>query len=122
MTNGIVNIGIIGAGMVAEEHITSGISMLDNARVTWVADINDKQLAKFKNGFNIPNATTNYREMLADKALDAVIICTPPRLHKQMYLDCLCAKKHTLVEKPFACTLADAEYLIQLARERNLLC
>lgn len=48
-------------------------------------------------------------EMLADRAIDAVWICSPNHLHAAQVAQCAAAGKHVLVEKPLATTRADAE-------------
>ena len=52
--------------------------------------------------------------------IDAVTICVPSGLHAQVAIDALRAGKHVLVEKPIALNLADADRMIQVAREEKL--
>ena len=62
-------------------------------------------------------ATTNYRELLANKSIDAIIIsATPETTHYPMAKECLQAGKHVLLEKPIALELSEADELISLAR------
>jgi len=62
----------------------------------------------------------DYDELLADDAVDAVIVATPPRTHHALVAAALRAGKHVLVEKPLAKTAAQARDLIELADERSL--
>src|SRR5580765_6197005 len=57
----------------------------------------------------IPRITTDWRELVSDPEIDAVIIGTPNALHAPQAIACLEAGKHVLVEKPMARTLAEAE-------------
>jgi predicted dehydrogenase len=57
----------------------------------------------------IPRITTDWRELVADSEVDAVIIGPPNALHAPQAIACLEAGKHVLVEKPMARTLAEAE-------------
>ena len=59
---------------------------------------------------------TDYRDMLASD-LDLVSICTPTALHCRFTVDALTAGKHVLLEKPIATTVADAEEMIEAARQ-----
>lgn len=64
---------------------------------------------------------TSVDAMLADPAVDVVLILTPPETHFPMASAALKAGKHVLVEKPFVPTAAQADALIALAREHNRL-
>lgn len=61
-----------------------------------------------------------WKDVLADPMIDAVVIATPDALHAAMGREALSAGKHALVEKPMAMTVADAEDLATLARDRHL--
>ena len=64
---------------------------------------------------------TDYREMLEDPDVDAVIIVTPSGLHANMAQDALDAGKHVLVEKPLAMSADDADSLIRKLKKSNML-
>ena len=59
-------------------------------------------------------------EILADPAVEAVVVATPPGSHFRLALAALEAGKHVLVEKPLAATFAEGEQLIARAEERSL--
>ena len=60
--------------------------------------------------------------LLADPAVDAVVVATPPRTHHRIVKAVLSAGKHVLVEKPLATTAEDARELVGLAGEQGLVC
>jgi scyllo-inositol 2-dehydrogenase (NADP+) len=60
-------------------------------------------------------------DVLHDKSVELVIVNTPNYTHLDYTRDALLAGKHVIVEKPFTVTTADANQLIQLAREKKLL-
>jgi D-galactose 1-dehydrogenase len=62
---------------------------------------------------------TDYREMLALADLDAVAICTPPRVRHAIARDALMAGKHVMLEKPPAATLSEIADLRALAQDRG---
>jgi predicted dehydrogenase len=97
----LFNFGIIGAGMIAEKHI-SGLQKTGNANIKWVARNDSTRLVEFQKKFNIPFGTYNYHEILADREVDAVVITSPPQFHYQMFMDAVAAGKHILLEKPAA--------------------
>ncbi len=57
--------------------------------------------------------------MLADAAIDLVVVNTPSITHFDYAKKALQAGKHVIVEKPFTATVAEAEELISLAKEKN---
>lgn len=106
------SIGIIGGGMIAEKHINS-ILKTNKAKLAWVADIKAEILDQLKEKYpQIESFTTDYKDILNDKQVDAVYICTPPPFHKPVFLDAINAGKHILVEKPLAMSLKDIDEMI----------
>jgi predicted dehydrogenase len=61
-----------------------------------------------------------YKEMLADKAIELVVVNTPSYTHYEYAKKSLQAGKHTIVEKPFTATVAEAEELLALAKKQNV--
>ncbi len=60
-----------------------------------------------------PRGYVDYRELLAEKEIDAVIIATPEHLHHRMLLDALAAGKHVYVEKPLAHTIEECQEIMK---------
>jgi predicted dehydrogenase len=108
--------GIIGAGMIAEKHIL-GLQKTGNATVKWVARENGSKLIEFQDKYAIPFGTTNYREILADAEVDAIIITAPPALHHQLFFDSVNAGKHILLEKPAAIKKEHLDAMVKLAAD-----
>ncbi len=71
-------------------------------------------------GFGIEKAESDYHNVLLDRSIDAVHICTPNAMHYSMTKDSLLAGKHVLCEKPLTTTVGEAAGLVSLARERKL--
>jgi predicted dehydrogenase len=114
------NIGIIGAGMVADMHLDA-IRKTKRANVLWLADVNKTTLAGKLKKYKVPSGSVDYRDVLNDDNVDAVIIATPPFLHFQMAVAAMRAGKHVLIEKPLAVNRLKMNYLVQKARKyKNL--
>ena len=109
-------IGVIGAGMIAEQHIRA-IAKTANLEVIWLAAATQASVEKIGCQYNIPNRTTNYHNILNDKQVDAVIITTPPNLHREMFEASIKAGKHVLLEKPAAMTLNEIDAMIELSKQ-----
>ena len=76
---------------------------------------NAERLALAKEAFAIPEAYTDWREMLDRVELDAVVVSTPNYLHAEQTLAALERGLHVLVEKPMALTHRDAQRMVQTA-------
>ncbi len=114
------NMGIIGTGWCG------GIRAVTSAANPYVdelhiAEIDPDRLAEVKAQTNPATATGDYRELLANESIDAIVVsATPETTHYPMAKESMLAGKHVFMEKPLALTLAEADELVALAAERNL--
>ncbi len=111
-------IGIIGLGDMANAHI-QGLSREANAVVAAICDVNPAALAEAGHRLGIPQERrySDYRLLIQDEEVDAVISVTPNAVHASIMLACLEAGKPFLSEKPFTMHAADAE-LVKEAYEQ----
>src|SRR5271169_3452520 len=116
-----INIGIIGTGWCG------GIRAEACSTSPWVnqlhiAEIKEDRLKEVADKTKPATATTDYRPLLANKDIDAIIIsATPETTHYPMAKESLQAGKHVFLEKPIALELWEADELISLARQKSLL-
>jgi predicted dehydrogenase len=111
-----LNIGIIGTGMIAEKHIQS-LQLIKEAKISWLADLDTKLLKRVLKKYRIPKGTNDYHQILEDKQVQAVYICTPPATHFRIFTECLLAGKHILLEKPASINEKDLQGMISLAEK-----
>ncbi len=100
--------GIVGCGLMGREfgsaaarwcHLTD---MECRPEIVSVCDVNPDMLTWFTDHFpSIEQSTSDYREMLANPAVDAVYCAVPHNLHERLFRDIIAAGKHLLGEKPF---------------------
>lgn len=109
MARARVRIGVIGTGIGAE-HIKA-IQQVPEAVVTAVCSARRERAEAVAAQYGVSSATTEYRDLLGSD-MDAVIITTPPALHRAMVVDAAAAGKHILCEKPLAVTLDDARLML----------
>jgi len=102
----MIKVGIIGAGIIAQEHVPA-FKKIDQIQVVGVSDIAEEKAKELADEFNV-KAFTDHRDLLKED-IDAVYILTPPNVHKQHVLDSLNAGKHIFCEKPLAHTIQDAK-------------
>ncbi|HEY8446372.1 MAG TPA: Gfo/Idh/MocA family oxidoreductase [Thermomicrobiales bacterium] len=112
---GTVRIGIIGAGHAAAMHVPA-LSHVPDAEIVALCSRRPDRAHFVAARFGIRNVVHDYRDLLRDPEVDAVIIATPPHLHHSMVLAALEARKHILCEKPLARTLAEARDMEKMAR------
>lgn len=97
----MLKIGIIGAGRIGKVHLESISYHVKNASVLAVADpfMNDETRA-FIEGFGVQKIYTDYKEILADPEIDAVLVCSSTDTHASISIEAIEAGKHVFCEKP----------------------
>ncbi|MBQ6021116.1 MAG: inositol 2-dehydrogenase [Clostridia bacterium] len=97
----MIKIGIIGAGRIGKVHLESISYRVPNAVVKAVADpfMNDETKA-FIEGFGVKEIYTDYKKILADPEIDAVLICSSTDTHASISIEAIGAGKHVFCEKP----------------------
>lgn len=93
------NIGIIGAGSISVEHLDA-YAKNNDCKVIAIADLNLDLAKKRAEDYKIENVYSDYKELLANKDIDAVSIATPTFTHKNIVVEALEAGKNVLCEKP----------------------
>jgi predicted dehydrogenase len=112
-------IGVIGCGYWGP-NLLRNFSENEEARLRWMCDLDARRLETLGRRYPSAQTTTDYRQLLADPELDAVVIATPVSTHFNFAREALQAGKHVLIEKPFTADIAEAEQLIELAKARRL--
>ncbi|MGL5956874.1 MAG: inositol 2-dehydrogenase [Brevinema sp.] len=95
----MVNIGIIGAGRIGRVH-TEALSILKNVHLKAIADPIATDLQEYAKSMGIEYAYKDYQDILNDKDIHAVLICTPSDTHYKISLEAIAHKKHVFCEKP----------------------
>ncbi len=120
-----IALGVIGAGGRGT-LVMSTFQKSPYVRVGAICDVYEPNLERglstaAKVPGNHPKPYRNYRELLADKSIDAVLIATPEHWHAQMVLDALAAGKDVYVEKPLCHTPEEGLALVEAEkRSKNI--
>lgn len=115
-----VRIGIIGCGGIANgKHLPALKKLSNEVELVAFCDIIEEKAVKAKAEYGTEEAKvyTDYKELLKDKAIDAVHVLTPNRSHSFITIDALRADKHVMCEKPMAKTYAEAQEMVKVAKE-----
>ena len=116
-----VSIGIIGCGQVSRVGHGPAIKKDNRAAICAVVDPDDENRLSFAKKFRVPRNYAHHRDMLQREKLDAVIIASPPWLHREHLEDALNRGIHVLCEKPLATTPEDCRAMAEAAREAESL-
>ncbi|HWJ43950.1 MAG TPA: Gfo/Idh/MocA family oxidoreductase, partial [Gaiellaceae bacterium] len=91
-----------------------------SAEVVRVCDLRPEQLSVLKGRYPGIARTTRFEDLLEDRSIEAIVLCTPVSTHYPLALAALEAGKHVFVEKPIASSSAEAAELVELAQEKGL--
>jgi predicted dehydrogenase len=114
-----VKTAVIGAGFMGKVH-AEAIRRLGYVDIVGVTAANAPDAAAFAQLIGVERSTGDYRELLADPAIDAVHVCTPNSLHFPVTKAALQAGKAVLCEKPLSMSVAEAQEMVDLAAAKNL--
>jgi predicted dehydrogenase len=114
-----IKTAIIGTGFMGRVHLEA-VQRVENVEAAGIAGRNKEAVQRLGAAFSVPITTSDYRELLRDRAIEAVHITTPNAQHFSMAKEALEAGKHVLCEKPLTTTVAEAEELAAIAGKRGL--
>lgn len=115
-----MNIAVIGCGYWGS-HILRNFNNSESWNLTIACDLDKKQLNKVKSQYPNVELTSNPADIFKRDDIDAVAIATPVFSHFELAKSSLLSGKHTWVEKPLTSTVKEAEELLKIAKEKNLI-
>jgi predicted dehydrogenase len=92
----------------------------DLADLTWLCDLSPELVDRYGARYPDAKTTTRFDDLLDDGSVQAIVIATPVTTHHELARRALSAGKHVFVEKPPALSGAEADELVALAEEREL--
>ncbi len=113
-----IRMAVQGSGIIAHSHARA-CQMAEGVDLVAAANWQPESLARLAKEWEIPRTTTRFEELADDPNIDAVIITLPNFLHKNEAVRMLRAGKHVLLEKPMAMNVAEAEEILDAAREAD---
>jgi predicted dehydrogenase len=113
-----VRIGVIGAGWIAAEHVAT-LGRLDGAEVVAVCDLDEARARELGGG---AAAYTDWRELVERESPEAVFVCTPPLVHREVTVEALDRGIDVYLEKPIARGLDDARAIVEAAARSDAVC
>lgn len=119
MSNRQVRIGLIGTGMIAQVmHLPHLFELPELFEVVALCDLSPGTVQAVAARYGVRHTTTEYREMLEQVDLDAVMILT--QNHARPAIDAVCAGKHVFIEKPMCNNLDEADELLDAVSQTGV--
>lgn len=115
----IVRFAILGCGKIGARHAEK-LQEVSGARLVAVCDIVPERAESLSKNYNC-RAYYNLNDLLQDKEIDFVNVCTPSGLHAEHSIQSLKNSKHVLCEKPMAIKTSDAIQMTEVARSKGKL-
>lgn len=114
----MLKIGVVGCGYWGPNLIRN-FSNLKTSKVVVCADLAEERLNHMKRLYPSLRTTTNFREIVNDPGIDAIVVATPVSAHYPIAREALEAGKHVFIEKPLAQSVDEGRKLLELAREKK---
>ena len=115
-----VNIGIIGVGRIGRLHACNLKYQIPGVRLAAVADVFEKSVREVASQLEIPIAEKDYRVLLENKDINAVVICSSTDTHAQIISEAAQAGKHIFCEKPIALDVEKIDQAIEAVKKAGV--
>lgn len=118
-SSGEVRVGIVGTGFGKRVHLP-GYLATPGVTITAICSADLSRAEEAAGECGAPHAFDDYRKMVESDDVDLVSVATPPKLHAAITEAALRAGKHVLTEKPFAMNVDEAQQLVALATDADV--
>lgn len=113
-----MKVAILGTGGIADAH-ADAIEHIDGVELIAVADRDVSRAEVFAEKWGVPKACSSLDELLMQRELEAVHICTPQALHHDQAIQVLQAGRHAIVEKPPARSVHELDEMLKAADDNQ---
>ncbi|HEV3121119.1 MAG TPA: Gfo/Idh/MocA family oxidoreductase [Isosphaeraceae bacterium] len=117
MSDGLIRIGIVGAGQIARTKHIPGFQALAGVHLMGVCNRHRESSTRVSRDFGIPKIYQSWEHLVDDPAIDAVVIGTWPYLHCPITLAALDAGKHVLTQARMAMNAREAQRMLDRSKE-----
>jgi predicted dehydrogenase len=113
-----MKVAVIGCGKIARDQHIPSLARNPLVEIKYLVDIKIERAVDLANQYHVPFALADFREMLPDREVEALSLCTPNDTHATIAIECLDAGKNVLCEKPAAIN-AELAWKMKNAADRN---
>ena len=117
----MISLGIIGAGRIGKVHAQSIMNHITSARLKTIADpfMNEETEASLR-ALGVSDCTKDYKKILNDPEIDAVLICSSTNTHADISLEAIASGKHVFCEKPVSQDIAKIREVMEKLKGTKL--
>jgi predicted dehydrogenase len=115
MTDGRLGIALVGLGYWGP-NLARNFAAIDGCDLVWCCDASEEARARLAGQYQRTRFTDDLAEVLADPAVDAVVLATPVPTHAELAVRVLESGKHCFVEKPLGQSVAEAQLVVDAAQ------
>jgi myo-inositol 2-dehydrogenase/D-chiro-inositol 1-dehydrogenase/scyllo-inositol 2-dehydrogenase (NAD+) len=115
-----IGLALIGAGRAGMIHARNFASRVPHAKMIAVSDVVEESARQAAAELGIGAWHTDWREILTNSAVDAVIVVTPTKFHQEIVIEAAKAKKHILCEKPMAMNKEECRRMNEAAKANGV--
>jgi myo-inositol 2-dehydrogenase/D-chiro-inositol 1-dehydrogenase len=120
MSKSKLGICLIGCGRAGMIHGRNFMNKVPGAQIVAVVDAMEDAAKAAAHELGINKWYTDYKKILNDNTIDAVVIACPTNLHRDIVVDCANAKKHIFCEKPMAMNTQECDEMIEVCEKNNV--
>jgi myo-inositol 2-dehydrogenase/D-chiro-inositol 1-dehydrogenase len=114
-----LNIGIIGAGRIGKLH-AENIYRIPEANIKAISEIFVNNIKDWAEGLGIEMVTNDYKDILNDPEINAVLICSPTDTHIQFIIEAAQAGKHIFCEKPISFDITQTKRALEVVMQEGV--
>ena len=115
------NISLIGCGAVAEYYHLPVLQRMPEFNIKYLVDLDQNRSTYLKKLYRLESETVDDLDIvLKDDQVDAVLLLTPPKLHKDQIIEVARAGKHIFCEKPLSMNNKEAKEILQVCKQENV--
>lgn len=115
-----IRFGLIGCGDISRKRVAPALRDLECCELVAVARKQSELAESFAKEFGAQRWYADWRELVADKEIDAVYVASPVNLHAEQTIAAAEAGKHVLCEKPMAMNVAECDQMIAACESNNV--
>jgi predicted dehydrogenase len=110
----------VGTGAMGYAHLPAYLKFPGKVKLTAVCDIREEAARAYAKTAKVSSVYTNFEQMLKNRDIDAVDICTIHDQHKFQTILAAEAGKHILLEKPMACSIQDCRDMVKVTEKAGI--